>query len=70
MITAKDARTVAAIPSSHDSSTMLRITPDSSDSESREESDEDDFEERKGKQVIGSETVLQPSAMRTINRRE
>ena len=68
MITAKDARIVAAIPSSHVSSTMLRITLHSSDNESREVVRKKTLKKRN--QVIGRETVLQPSAIRTVNGRE
>ena len=40
---------------------------DSSDSESREDRDEDDFDAMKKKQVITSKAVLHPSGMRTGN---
>ena len=40
---------------------------DSSDSESKEDRDEDDFDAMKKKQVITSKAVLHPSGMRTGN---
>jgi hypothetical protein len=47
---------------------MLRITLHSSDNESREVVRKKTLKKRN--QVIGRETVLQPSAIRTVNGRE